>query len=60
VPAPALFGWLIETGSAWAVAGGYLAAAVLMLAAAGCEAALGVDAEGKPLEAVSPPLSAAA
>jgi MFS family permease len=60
VPAPALFGWLIATGSAWAVAGGYLGAAALMIAAAACEAVLGVDAEGKALEEVAPPLSAAA
>jgi hypothetical protein len=41
-----------------AVAWGYLAAAVLMLVAAGVEAKLGVDAEGKSLESIADPLSA--
>ncbi len=57
VSAPALFGWLIGTGSAWAVAGGYLGAALLMIGAAVCAFLLGVDAEGKSLESVATPLS---
>jgi MFS family permease len=57
VTAPALFGWLIGTGDIWAVAAGYLIAAALMVGAALCAFAFGVDAEGKSLEAVSAPLS---
>jgi len=57
VSAPALFGWLIGTGSIWAVAAGYIGAAVLMIGAAICAFLLGVDAEGKSLESVATPLS---
>jgi MFS family permease len=57
VLAPLAFGWLIGTGSPWAVAGGYLASAVLMLLAAVTEARFGIDAEGKSLESVAKPLS---
>ncbi len=57
VSAPSLFGWLIGTGDIWAVAGGYLLAAALMVSAASCTFAFGVDAEGKSLESVSAPLS---
>jgi MFS family permease len=56
--APSLFGYLIGTGSQWALAGGYLFAAALMLIAALVEASLGVDAEGRPLETIAGPLSA--
>lgn len=52
-----LFGRLIGSGQPWVVAGGYAAAAVLMLVAAGTEAKLGVDAEGRSLESVAEPLS---
>ncbi len=55
--APSLFGFLIGTGSQWALAGGYLFAAVLMLIAALTEVAFGVDAEGKSLEHIAGPLS---
>jgi MFS family permease len=55
--APTLFGYLIGTGSAWALSGGYLIAAVLMAAAAVAEAMFGVDAERQPLEAIAGPLS---
>ena len=58
VAAPWLFGALIATGSRESVFGGYLLGAALMLAAAGIEAWLGVDAERKSLEHVAPPLSA--
>src|SRR3982074_3460878 len=44
-----LFGRLIETGSRWSVFMGYLAGAVLMVAAAGVEWCWGVAAERKPL-----------
>jgi MFS family permease len=55
--APMLFGYLIGTGSAWALSAGYLVAAVLMAAAAVAEAMFGVDAEGRPLESIAGPLS---
>ena len=57
--APSLFGYLIGTGSQWALAGGYMFAAVLMLVAALAEAKLGVDAEGRSLENIAGPLSSA-
>ena len=57
VMAPWLFGVLVGTGEASAVAWGYALGAVLMLAAAGVALWLGVDAECKPLETVAPPLS---
>jgi MFS family permease len=57
VSAPFLFGHLIASGSEWAVAGGYLGAAALMIAAAVCEATIGVEAAGKSLEDVAQPLS---
>jgi MFS family permease len=60
VSAPFLFGHLIGSGSQWAVAGGYAAAAVLMLAASACEATIGVEAAGKSLEDVAQPLSSSA
>ncbi len=54
--APYVLGTLIGTGSAWAVSGGYLAAAALMLVAAGAEIAIGVDCECRSLESlVLPP-----
>jgi MFS family permease len=55
--APMLFGYLVGTGSAWALAAGYVVAAVLMAAAAVTEAIFGVDAEGRPLESIAGPLS---
>jgi MFS family permease len=54
---PLLFGWLIESGSAWRVSADYLAAAALLLIAAGTELVLGIDAEGKSLESIADPLS---
>jgi MFS family permease len=57
VSAPFLFGHLIGSGNQWAVAGGYMGAAALMIAAAACEAVLGVEAAGKSLEDVAQPLS---
>lgn len=55
--APWLFGRLIQADSAWALAGGYGVAGVLMLGGAGMEAWLGVDAEGRSLEDIALPLS---
>ncbi len=60
VTAPFLFGQLIGTGKEWIVAGGYAIAAALMVGAAVCESILGVEAAGKSLEDVAPPLSSAA
>ncbi len=56
VGAPLLFGFLINTGSAWAVAGGYGLGALLMLAGSLCEKLIGVEAAGQSLESVSKPL----
>jgi MFS family permease len=57
VVAPLVFSSLIETGSRDAVFTGYLFGAVLMIAAAIVQAAWGVAAERKSLEAVARPLS---
>ena len=56
VGAPLLFGVLIATGSKGHVAMGYGLGAALMLAAAVCEMAIGVEAAGKSLESISKPL----
>lgn len=58
VAAPALFGSLIQTGSRISLLWGYLAAALLMIFAAGTERTVGVAAEGQSLEKISKPLSA--
>ena len=55
---PLLFGWLIQSGSAWRVSAGYVLAAALLLIAAGVELKFGIDAEGKSLESIADPLSA--
>ncbi|HEY2754468.1 MAG TPA: MFS transporter [Pseudolabrys sp.] len=55
--APWLFGTLIGTGSRWAVFYGYLAAAVLMFAAAVIEIVFGIAAERMSLEKIAEPLS---
>jgi len=57
IVAPWLFGTLIGSGSQDAVFGGYLAGAVLMLAAAGVTLRYGVRAEGQALEQIATPLS---
>ena len=57
IVAPWLFGTLIGTGSAWSLFYGYLAAAVLMIAAAIIEIAFGVAAERQSLERIAEPLS---
>ena len=56
--APWLFGVLIGSGERGAVFGGYLFGAVLMVAAAFTELAIGIRAERQPLESVARPLSA--
>ena len=58
VGAPYLFGWLVEAGSRTNLYFGYLFAAALMLFAAAVAWRFAVDAEGKSLEEVAPPLSA--
>lgn len=57
IAAPWLFGSLIGSGSRELIFYGYLAAALLMGGAALIEWLLGVDAEGKSLEHVAPPLA---
>ena len=57
IVAPWLFGELIGTGSAWSLFYGYLAAAVLMIAAAVIEIVFGVAAERQSLERIAEPLS---
>jgi MFS family permease len=58
VGGPALFGYLTGTGSRWALFGGYLAAAALMILAAVEELIHGVAAERRSLESISAPLTA--
>ncbi|WP_156414370.1 MFS transporter [Bordetella sp. N] len=55
---PALFGHLIESGNRADLAGGYVAAAVLVMVAGWIALRHGVDAERKPLEEIATPLGA--
>jgi MFS family permease len=57
VGGPALFGALIDTGERGQIFAGYLLGGGLMLLAAVVQLVLGVSAERRPLEAVTPPLS---
>lgn len=57
--APTLFGFLIATGKVLPLSCGYALAAVLMLGAALFEVIHGVNAEGRSLEQIADPLSAA-
>jgi MFS family permease len=52
--APALFGWLLDTGRPDYLAIGYYAGAALMIGAGAVAAGLGVAAEGRSLEALNP------
>jgi len=54
---PSLFGALIGSGSRWALFGGYLGSAALMLFAATIGAVFGINAEGRSLEDIAAPLS---
>jgi MFS family permease len=54
--APVLFGWLVESGSRAAVAGGYAFGAGLVLIAAVLAWRYAIDAERKPLEEIAGPL----
>jgi MFS family permease len=53
VAAPALFGFLVQTGSRGRVFLGYLVGAILMVLASGVAAIFGVPAERKSLEAIT-------
>ena len=57
VGAPSLFGWLMEKQSRAWLFGGYGLGAALMMAAAGVELWIGVQAEGKSLEDIAAPLA---
>ncbi|HEY0565181.1 MAG TPA: MFS transporter, partial [Terriglobales bacterium] len=59
VGAPALFGYLIGTGSRTSVFYGYLLGSALMIGAAAMEWVFGVKAEGQSLEDISAPLAQA-
>ena len=59
VAAPAIFSAVIESGSRGGVFAFYLAGAALMIFAGAMQALFGADAEGKSLEDVATPLSAA-
>ncbi|MGI8332476.1 MFS transporter [Actinomadura scrupuli] len=54
---PALFGRLVGTGKVSAVTDGYFLGAALMIAAGLVELAIGVEAAGRSLEDIAPPLS---
>jgi MFS family permease len=57
VVAPALFGWLIESGERLYIVWGYLFGAALMIGAALVELKIGVKAERRSLEDIAAPLS---
>jgi MFS family permease len=59
IAGPLVFGALIQTGERSALAWGYTLGGALMLGAALAEILLGVNAAGRSLEDVAPPLSAA-
>jgi MFS family permease len=58
ISGPAIFGRLIESGSSTELFTGYALGAVLMIVAGLVEAAIGVEAAGRELEDIAPPLSA--
>ena len=60
VAAPAIFGYIIGTGSRGLLFRGYIAGAFLMILAAIVEAWLGVKAERQSLESIAAPLSSKA
>ncbi len=57
---PTVFGWLIQSGSRDAIFGGYVLGGLLMIAAGGVQAWLGVETRRCSLEDVAPPLCQAA
>ncbi len=58
--APLLFGWLVDSGSREAVAGGYALGAALVIIAGLLALRFGVDAEGRSLEEIAPSADASA
>jgi len=54
---PLLFGALIETGDPGQILIGYVIGAVMMIAGGVVQAIMGVEAAGKDLESIAPPLS---
>lgn len=60
VAGPALYGYIVGTGSRTYLFWGYLAGAVLMVIGGLVEVWLGIDAEQKSLESIAPPLSSRA
>jgi MFS family permease len=56
---PSVFGILIDSGSRWALFGGYLLGSILMILAALVAARWAVAAERQPLESVARPLAVA-
>lgn len=54
---PALYGYLVGTGSRWMLFWGYIAGSVLIVLGGVTEIILGVDAERKSLESIAAPLS---
>ena len=58
VAGPVVFGTLIQSGARANLLVGYLFGGALMVFAAVVELAIGVAAEGRPLEEIAPPLSA--
>jgi MFS family permease len=56
---PTLFGKLVESGQVSQVTNGYFLGAGLMIAAGLVELAIGVEAAGRSLESLAPPLSSA-
>ena len=57
VGGPALFGYLVSTGSRELLFRGYLAGALAMVLGGAAEVILGIDAEGKSLESIAAPLT---
>ncbi len=57
VAGPAIYGYIVGTGSRSLLFWGYIAGAVIMIVGGLFEVALGVNAEGKSLEDVAQPLS---
>jgi MFS family permease len=57
VAGPALYGYIVGTGSRSMLFWGYIAGAVVMIAGGITEAFLGVSAEGKSLEDIAQPIA---
>ncbi len=57
VAGPAIYGYIVGTGSRSLLFWGYIAGAAIMIVGGLFEVVLGVNAEGKSLEDVAPPLA---